>query len=169
MTRGLRTAITLIVLAGLLVVGAAWGWNNMTKPLPGKADQRPCVTTTVPEGELVYPRQVTVSVLNAGGRNGLARRVMSAFTEQGFGSGDSANAPDGTDDIRVARIWTNEPRNPAVLLVKSRLPKGTPIVEREAPGFGVTVVVGDGFEELRKGRKKVKAKSDVEICSPPVQ
>ncbi len=65
-------------------------------------------------------------------------------------------------------IWTKDPDSPAVRLVASRLGPKVVIEKRSAPGSGVTVVVGDGFEDLVKGKRAVVAKSDAQICSPPV-
>jgi hypothetical protein len=162
-----RSAITLVGLALLVVIGAAWGWSAVTKPFPGKADAPLCVQRTIPSGDRVFPVQVTVSVLNAGTREGLAGRTMQLLTDDGFAEGDLGNAPSATDVPR-AEIWTTDPGSPAVRLVASRLGRGTQVVRRDAPAAGVVVVVGDGFSDLSKGPKSVVAESVSEICSPPV-
>ena len=41
--------------------------------------------------------------------------------------------------------------------------------EPNNPALGVTVVVGDGFGELRQGPDSVVLKSDAVVCSPPVE
>ncbi len=128
MTRGVRTAVTLAVLCVLLVVAGIWGWKAATKPLPGKVDSPICVNTSVAAGDKVFPEQVTVSVYNAGEREGLAGRTMQLLTDAGFAEGNSGNAPDGK--VTGVAIWTDEPDNPAVLLVASRL---GPDVEIERP------------------------------------
>ena len=57
MRRGARSAATLAVLSAILVIGGAWGWSEVTKPFPGKADPPVCVDTAVSAGEKVYPGQ----------------------------------------------------------------------------------------------------------------
>lgn len=160
-----RSALTLLVLCLLLAVGALWGWSAVSKPFPGKADAAKCVSTVVKDGDKVYPDQVTVSLFNAGRRSGLAGRTMQLLTDKGFAQGDMGNAPPGTK-VRVAEIWTTEPKSPAVRLVASRLGKGVRIVHREPSGAGVVVLVGDGFTKLVRGQKFVLAHGDTEICSP---
>ncbi len=167
MSQGARTATTLSVLGLLLVVAAAWGWSAATDPLPGKVDTAVCVDRTVTEGEKVFPQDVTVSVYNAGNREGLAGRVMRELTDAGFHEGSSGNAAP-TVRVPVAQIWTLEPRNPDVRLVASRLGRNVDVQRREPVGHGVTVVVGDGFTEVREGREAVVARADATICSPPV-
>ena len=97
MRPGVKTAITLSVLGTILAVGAVWGWSVLTEPLPTDVVAPTCVATQISEGDKVFPRQVVVSVLNAGTREGLAGRTMRLFTDQGFTAGESANAPKGTD------------------------------------------------------------------------
>lgn len=166
MRPGVRTALTLSVLGVILAVGAAWGWSALTRPLPTEVAAPTCVATQISQGDKVFPRQVVVSVLNAGGREGLAGRTMRLFTDQGFTSGESGNAPKGTD-VSTAEIWTENPSSPAVRLVRTRLGPGTKVVSKDVPQSGVVVVVGDGFAELGKGRATVTAREDSEICSPP--
>lgn len=167
MRDGARTAATLAVLGCILLLAAVWGWSALTDPFPGKADLPTCVATRVPQGEKVYPDQVVVSVFNAGTREGLAGRTMQLFTDQGFIEGDSGNAPSRAR-VSNAEIWTDDPTSPAVLLVASRFGPDPKIVRRDTTGTGVVVIVGDGFQELREGRKSVRATEDSEICSPPI-
>ena len=167
MGQGARTAITISVLGLVLVVAAVWGWSAATDPLPDKVDTAICVDRTVAEGDKVFPQDVTVSVYNAGNRVGLAGRVMQELTDAGFHEGTSGNAAP-TVRVPVAQVWTLEPQDPDVLLVASRLGDDVDVLRREPVGFGVTVVVGDGFTEVQDGRKAVVASADATICSPPV-
>lgn len=164
MTATLRSAVTLAVLAGIVVVWLVWGWSATTQPFPGRAAAPTCVDVLVPEGTRVDPGDVTVSVLNGGTREGLAGRTMQQFLDQGFAEGDNANAPEGTE-VADAQIWSDEPDHPAVKLLASKIP-GVEVVPSPSPAAGITVVVGDGFEELVAGKRRVKAQSDVTVCGP---
>jgi hypothetical protein len=167
MQQAAKSALVLGGLGLLLVLAAVWGWTNATQPFPGRTDAPKCVDRTVAEGERVFADQVTVSVLNASDRNGLAGRTMTLFTDAGFGQGDTGNASRAAD-VPVAAIWTDDPTSPAVKLVASRLGADVEVVRRDARGVGVVVVVGNGFKDLVKGRRSAVATEDVEICSPPV-
>lgn len=164
----LRSAITLLVLLGLLLAGVAWGWSAMTQPFPESAEVAICDETTVPAGTKVYPDQVTVSVANAGTREGLAGRTMQLLVDAGFGEGQTGNAPSGTE-VAFAEIWTDDPENPAVRLLKGKLGGDATVVRRDTTLSGVTVVVGDDFNRLREGGKWTRSEEDEQICSPPVE
>lgn len=166
MTPGARSALTLTVLAGLLVAGLAWGWSAATSPLPERVELDACSRVELNEGDPVYPDQVLVSVLNAGRREGLASQTMKLLIEEGFVAGDRGNAPRGSG-VRNAEIWTDEPDSPAVRLVRTWLGKGVRVRSEPTEAAGVVVVVGDRFRELAQGRKKVTARTDTTICSPP--
>ncbi|WP_028642849.1 LytR C-terminal domain-containing protein [Nocardioides sp. URHA0020] len=166
MTQAARTTITLLVLGVALAVAGVWGWRATMEPLPAKPTSAVCVATRVAAGEKVYPQQVTVSVYNSGRREGLAGRTMQLLKDQGFVRGSSGNA--ASAKVRRVAIWTTTPTDPDVQLVASYFGKGVDIERRKGPGVGVTVVVGDEFTELAKGRAAVRAASDTTICSPPV-
>lgn len=163
----MKSALTLAVLGVLLVLGVGWGVAQVTEPFPGKVDPPVCVDTTHAAGEQIHPQDVTVSVLNASKREGLAGRTMSELVTAGFAEGQTRNAPDGTR-VRRAEVWTTDADNPAARLVRSRL--GRPeVVEMDDPGAaGIVVVVGDDFEETIEGRPSVKTDDDVVVCGPPL-
>ena len=164
-----KSAITLGVLALLLVLGISWGYAQVTEPFPGKVDAPICVERTHPAGDRIYPQDVTVSVLNASGREGLAGLVMSELVEdEGFAEGQTGNAPKGTKVPR-AEIWTTDKDNPAVLLVRSRLGQAE-VVELPDPGkVGIVVVVGEEFGDLfEHGRPSIVTDSDVTVCGPAI-
>jgi LytR cell envelope-related transcriptional attenuator len=162
-----RSGLTLAGLAVLVILGGLWGWSAMTQPFPGKATPPKCVLTSVQPGEKVFPGQVTVSVFNASERNGLASATMAEFSNAGFAEGDTGNAPSRARVVRAA-IWAPSASSPDVRLVASRLGPSTPVVRRDGPGVGVSVIVGDGYTKLVKGPPSVPVKQEAEICSPPV-
>lgn len=166
MTQGLRTTITLAVLAALLVAGLAWGWSAATTPLPDVVEASDCTETPVAAGEKVYADQVLVSVLNAGDRSGLASDTMKLLVDRGFVFGERGNAPSGTEVAR-AEIWAADPDGPQARLVATWLGKGTEIRTHETTAEGIVVVVGDEFRRLARGRKAVAATTDTTICVPP--
>lgn len=161
----LKSALTLGVLALLLILGVSWGFAQITEPFPGKVDPPICVDTSFPAGERIYPQDVTVSVLNASKREGLAGRTMAELVADGFHEGQTRNAPDKTPVTRV-EIWTTDKDNPAVLLVRSRLGQAE-VLEKPDPGAaGIVVVVGDDFEETFEGRPSIVTDVDIVVCGP---
>lgn len=164
----LRTAGTLVVLVVLLVIGVSWGWSKVTAPVP-ESEEEPtalCEDVTVAKGDRLLAEQVTVSVLNAGTREGLASRTMAALVDRGLHQGQRDNAPDGTNVEGVA-IWTDDPSNPAVRLVASYLGKGVEVVRRDPVNLGVNVVVGDKFGGVVDGRPSIVVGEDAIVCIPP--
>jgi hypothetical protein len=162
----LKSLLTLSVLGVLLVIGALWGLSAATQPFPGKADPPVCVDVPFTKGERISRSDVTVSVLNGGTRNGLAGLTMDLFVDAGFGEGQEGNSENGPR-VDTVEIWTEEPRDPAVRLVAQQLGDGVKIVRREPTTAGVQVVVGDGFEDLVEGPRRIVAREDVEVCGVP--
>lgn len=161
-----RSLATLAVLAALLVGGAAWAWSALTAPLPGgEATTSLCEPQTAPAGEPIRPDDVVVSVLNASGRLGLASVTLDSLEARGFVPGRQGNAPDDTDVARV-EVWAEDPDNPSARLVASFFGPRTPVVARDTDGGGVTVVVGQRFDDVGRGRQRVVPQEETVICGP---
>jgi hypothetical protein len=105
-------------------------------------------------------------VFNASDRVGLAERTMSEFEDQGFGPGNVGNAPKGTV-VKFAQVWSENPRDPAVRLVVSRLGRLAHVIKKTHSGPGIIVVVGTTFQKLVPGLSSVKVTEPTTICSPP--
>ncbi|WP_183093706.1 LytR C-terminal domain-containing protein [Nocardioides stalactiti] len=160
------SAGTLAVLAVVFIIGVAWAWSSVTEPFPEKEEQAACLDTTVAAGEKVSPPQVHVNVLNASSTEGLAGETMDALVRKGFGEGSRGNTAAATGSSGAV-IWTTDPTGPAAELLQTYLGDDTEIVQQATSEPGITVVVGEGFPGLQKGRKNIKADSDGTVCSPP--
>jgi hypothetical protein len=170
LTRRLRTAITLAALAVLMLLGVTWGWGQVTKPFPGKVDAPICVDTSYRAGDELSVQDVTVSVLNASRREGLAARTLQELVDAGFSAGQDANAPKGTSLSGPAEIWVTNAHDPAAKLLRKRVGR-VPIAEHPAnTAAGITLVVGDQFGELRKkGPNSIVLSDAAVVCSPPLE
>ena len=164
----LRTLLTLAVLSVLMLGGVAWGWSQMTEPFPGKVDAPICVDTSYAAGDELSVQEVTVSVLNASSREGLATRTLAELEDAGFAPGQTANAPAGTTLTTPAEIWASDPESPAAKLVRRRLGKVPVRSDVVSPAKGITIVVGETFGELQDGPTSVTVDAASVVCSPPV-
>ncbi len=169
MRDGVRSALTLGGLCLLLLAAGAWGWQALTQPLPDNAPPPLCTETTVPAGTEVFRDQVAVSVFNASSRSGLASATLELLEERGFVGADTGNAP---TPVGRVQIWADDPKNPAVRLVKRQFKKAQVVpgteVDGEPLGLGVVVVLGQSYTSLRdKEIESVKARNDATFCSPP--
>lgn len=162
-----RSAMTLAVLAVIFLGSVAWAWGRVTEPFPEKIEPAPCTDTLISKGEDLAPPQVMVSVLNAGGSNGLASKTMARLAGYGFGQGETGNAPAGTGPV-AAQVWASDPGDPAAMLVASYLGKGVEVVDQPSGYPGVTIVVGKKFKGVRKGHPTVTAQDDGYVCTPPL-
>lgn len=165
--QGSRAAITLAVLAVVFLAGITWAWSRVTEPFPEKVEAAPCTDTLIREGEDVAPPQVMVTVLNAGGANGLASKTMDKLVEAGFGKGDTGNGPTDTGPLS-AQVWASDPGDPAAILMASYLGEDVEIVDQRSGYPGVTIVVGKRFKGVGEGRETVTAQTDSYVCTPPL-
>ena len=161
----LRSLITLAVLLVVLLVAAAWGWSNLTSPFP-KTEKAPiCDDVTIAAGEPITPESLVVNVVNAGERVGLAASTMNSLETRGFARGSASDAADGTE-VATVEIWAADPKAPAVRLVSTYLGKNVTVADRTVSAPGITIVVGDKFKGVTKGRKRIVPQQDTTICAP---
>jgi hypothetical protein len=167
--RHLTTAVTLLVLLGLLALGLLLGVRSLTAPVPsGKkasTGSSSCNATAVRKGQRISTRQVQVSVYNAGSRAGLADETMAALVKRGFKKGAVGNAPSGTG-VKKAQVWTTRRNDASARLVALQLGKKIKVHFKDTDlGPGIDVVVGDNFRKLVKAASSVKAKQPVSVCA----
>ena len=149
------------------MLGGLWGWSAVTAPFPGKAGGPGCEDRPVTKGDKVYPAQVVVSVSTPATRIGLAGRTMELFTDAGFQRATRQRPRQEQGAVRPdLDPRAEEPGRPAG--GEPARPDRTRSSSADAPGAGVNVVVGDRFSRLVKGPRFVVARSDTEICSPPL-
>jgi hypothetical protein len=160
MSAGLRSAVTLAVLAGLVLIGTVWGWAALTKPFPKEEPVAICEDVTVPAGTEVRRDQVVVSVYNGSRRTGVATAASDQLEGRGFVRGAIGNAPPSA----ATQIWSDDPTNPAVDLVRQQF-KGAKVVPGDALGPGVVVVLGEGFQSLKKKQvESVTTQAQASYC-----
>ncbi len=161
MSAALRSALTLAVLAALVLVAALWGWAAFTEPLPKDEPVAICEDASVAAGAEVRRDQVVVSVFNGSKRSGLASTTSAQLEERGFVTGEVGDAP---LPAATTQIWSADPTNPAVALVRQQF-KRARVVPGDALGPGVVVVVGEKFQSLRtKQVESVVAEADATYC-----
>ena len=158
------SAVTMVVLIGLLVAGAWFGWQSLSAPLPGE-DEEPAERSRSrcddgwSKGDVIVTGDVTVSVWNAGSRSGLADQTMSELTARGFQRGDVGNAPTELETVQFVRVLTEARRDPAAQLVALQFGANTLIQEdAEDLGPGIEVIVGDRFVGLVDAPREVTAR-----------
>lgn len=164
MLTGARTLLILVAVALLVIAFGGWGWGMLTRPFPKKEAAPICTRATVRAGDHVTPAEVTVSVLNASTRDGLATRTLSDLEKGGFAAGKADNAAHGTK-VGDAQIWTEDASSPAAILLKAWVPSAK-IVRTKVTAPGVLLVVGDKFGKVGAGPASITAKHDGTICSP---
>ncbi len=172
MKRSVVSGVTLLVLVGLLVTGAFIGWQQLKAPLPSGSDDEnrsvvsgPRCKDGVKRGDVVRPRDVTVSVYNAGSRTGLAGQTMSELEARGFIAGQVGNAPDDMADVNFVRVLAATKTDPAARLVALQFGANTLIeAVKEDLGPGVEVIVGDGFLGLVRAPEEIKAQAAGSGC-----
>ena len=166
--RHLTTAVTLLVLVGLLGLGLLLGVKSLTAPLPSTPDASSgspsCDPAAVRKGQRITAHQVQVSVFNAGSRPGLADETMAVFVKRGFKKGTVGNAPSGTT-VKKAQVWTTRRHDAGARLVALQVgPHAKVHFKNIDLGPGVDVVVGDDFGKLAKAALSIKAQRPASVC-----
>ncbi len=149
-----RTPITLVVLLGVLLGAAYYGWNTIVNPgddskaaaptTPKKTECKKKVT--IKKGTRLTAGDVTVNVYNAGSRSGLAGQTLDSLVAKGFKRGIADNAqPDLTTWGNATVVLPGGTGEPQTRLVHNQFVGTVKYVKGPALAPGVDVVVGDNF------------------------
>ena len=170
--RHLTTAVTLLVLVAILVLGVLLGVKTLFAPLPGSdagASASPsasCAPKDIAKGQRIRSTQVQVSVFNGGTRSGLADSTMAMLRARGFTPGDVGNAPEEPAVHRV-RVFTTDKNDMAAQLVARQFGRATKVTVTDTDlGPGIDVIVGNGFDKLSKARRVIVARQSSSVCVP---
>ncbi len=164
--RRLTTAVTLLVLMGVLAAMAVYGFRELTAPLPGApSGNETCSEAEKQVQEFINRSDVQVSVFNAGTKEGLAGTTLQSVEDAGFRAGNAGNAPK-TTKVPRAVVWTTEANDPAATLVAQAFGRRTKVQVTETDlGPGIDVLVGNRFKGLDpKAPRRIKLPAPVETC-----
>jgi LytR cell envelope-related transcriptional attenuator len=144
-----RALITIgVVLLGLFFAfwyALSYYQNDATSAQPRAATQ----TCRTPEPDEVTPDQVTILVLNATNRNGLAARTAKDLAARGFRISGAENDETGRKPPAIAEIRHGPDGTAQAQLVSSTLPKGVKLYNDKRKGTDIDVVLGRKYTELR--------------------
>lgn len=167
MRRGrLRSRIVLAVVASVAAIGLiGWGSFQLVDVFTGgdkasaagaksgACEKRPSASPSPAAKKLPKPSQITVNVLNATARSGLAKDTADELKKRGFKIGDVGNA---------TKAYDKKVKGPGVLLgasaaTEAALPVlGTQLTgaelkadKRDKPAE-VDLIIGSGFKKLAK-------------------
>jgi hypothetical protein len=168
---GWKTPVTLLVLLGVLLGAAYYGYQTVISPATGddtstKTATKQCAKARVfHRGQKIVSKDVVVNVYNAGSIAGLAGSTLDALHHNGFLRGVADNAPAGVGATNVT-IVTRHPRLPQVKLVANQF-KGHVAVRPGRPlAAGIDVVVGDDFVGIdRSALKRLSLHHLVRTCT----
>lgn len=172
-SRHLTTAVTLLVLVGILVLGVVVGVRELLAPLPGSegASGEPAAEQTESCDQSGKPdrltsREVLVNVFNGGNRAGLAGQTLDTLSARGFRAGQASNAS-GTG-VRRVQVWVVEGEEDAGKLVARNFGPRVPVKTVQGAkdlGDGVDVVVGNRLGPLARPVRAIKVEADEGACS----
>jgi hypothetical protein len=155
-----RTPVTLLILFGVLLYGAYWGYNNIIKPVPALPPE-PCVVQNLPNGQL-KTGQVVVRVYNGGDRKGLAADVGRSLRGKGFRVTLTTNT---VEKIQKTVIVGADVNNPEVKFVKTFFKESVVRADQRVDRT-VDVLVGNkygGFDKKAKTTYQVETDT---VCLP---
>jgi hypothetical protein len=158
--RVVRTPVTLLILFGMLLYGAYWGYNNIIKPVPPLPPE-PCVEQTVPKGQL-KAGQVVIKVYNGGDRKGLAADVGRSLRNEGFRVVQTDNT---VEKIQKTVIVGADANNPEVLFVKSFFKEATTRSDQRVDRT-VDVLVGNRYGGFNKNAEAIYQINAETVCLP---
>jgi hypothetical protein len=158
-----RTPVTMVVLLGILVGGAWWGWNSLIKT----SAEPTCVEQKLPNNRLV-PKQVVVNVYNGGAKAGTAGAVAEVLKKRGFNVAKIANEPKG-DKVDGVSVRGATDDAPELRLVVGQLSQKAVPVGDNRTDHTVDLVLGRGYTTLKtKGLPSVTVPPNTSVCLPVI-
>jgi hypothetical protein len=158
--RVVRTPVTLLILFGVLLYGAWWGYDNIIRPIPPLPPE-PCVDQTLPKGQL-KASQVVIKVYNGGDRKGLAADVGRSLRAKGFRVIVTTNT---VERIQKTVIVGADGNNPEVVFVKSFFKEATVRSDKRVDRT-VDVLVGNKYGGFNKDAKATHQVEATTVCLP---
>jgi LytR cell envelope-related transcriptional attenuator len=171
-SRHITTAITLLVLTGILALGLFVGFRELFAPLPGEDDETTvepastCGSQELQVGQRLRSRDVLVNVFNSGDRAGLAGQTMDTLSRRGFRPGEIDNTTSGGRVQRV-QVWIVEGEEAAGRLVARNFGPKVKVRTRDAEddlGVGVDVVVSNGLRRVGPPVRAVRVREAEGAC-----
>lgn len=160
--RALRTPLTLLVLLGVLVYGAWWGWTNVAAP-PAPPQRVACVDQKVVKNQL-KSSQVTVNVFNGGKARGLAGTVAQDLRRKGFKTSRVGNTD--AETVSTTIVVGASKNNPEVKLVLTFFKKAK-VREDKRSDHSVDVLVGNKYAGFNSKAATTIAVKTQTVCLPP--
>lgn len=165
-----RWLVILLVIVGVLViVGLVYAVITLVNrpsdetPVAVATSAATCVeTTALPEESLPAAKKVTVRVLNATERQGLARTVADELSDRGFTIDAVANDEVVRKQTGVAELRYGPKGRQQALLLQYYLP-GAELVPVERKGRIVDIALGEAFESVAP-----QPEVDVALTTPVV-
>jgi hypothetical protein len=160
----LTAPLALAAAALAVFVMALWGMNALTAPFGGNDTTDSSANCGTTSHRTVKRSDVTVSVYNAGKRQGRAGVTLDLLEEAGFNAGAVGNAPKGVT-ARVAIVRTTQRVHPDATLVARALGSHVPVVvTSDDLGPGVDVIIGDKFSKLNPNAARSVRVSNTASC-----
>lgn len=163
----------MVVLLGILLGAAYYGWQTIVEPAKEHPDAAGPDTSPTPtcvretryhKGETIKARHVRVNVYNAGNVTGLAGDTLTDLHDKGFRRGEAANPPGDVTASNVT-IFAKNKRGPKVLLVKRQFRGKVRVRHGPNLGRGVDVVIGSEFRGvLPYSRTTLTVKHKITRC-----
>ncbi|WP_141313304.1 LytR C-terminal domain-containing protein [Streptomyces spinoverrucosus] len=173
-----RGRLVLVVTASVVVIGVlGWGTLQLVEVFTGGGDKASaagtksdCATkvSASPSAAVAVPRPgaVTVNVLNATTRSGLAKKTADELKKRGFRIGEVGNAPKQWDKKVKATgllIGPASALNTSLPVLATQLPTAERSTDTRK-GQAIDLIIGNGFKELAK--KPTADRALAELTAP---
>ncbi|MBX9397149.1 LytR C-terminal domain-containing protein [Streptomyces sp. TRM72054] len=173
-----RGRLVLVVTASVVVIGVlGWGTLQLVEVFTGGGDKASAAGTKAdcttkaspsPSAAVAVPRPgaVTVNVLNATTRSGLAKKTADELKKRGFRIGEVGNAPKQWDKKVKATgllIGPASALNTSLPVLATQLPTAERSTDTRQ-GKAIDLIIGDGFKELAK--KPAADRALAELTAP---